>query len=168
MNKDLYDAFNTQLNYELESAFVYLAMANFASDLGFDGFENWFYIQYQEELEHAKKMMIFLNERGQRVQIKGFDSPKNNYESLLDAFETGLEHEKGVTSRIHNLYDIALTVKDFSSMSFLQWYIDEQVEEESNFEKLIDALKLVKDQGLYMLDKELATRVHKSILVNKQ
>lgn len=160
MNKKLADAINTQLNYEIESAHVYLAMQGYVATLGLEGFENWLGIQYQEELAHAKKFINYMNERGARVEIRGFENPRNDFESLLEVFEVSLNHEKGVTDRINNLMKIAHEINDYASISFLQWFIDEQVEEEDNFQKLIDKIKMVSDGGgLYHLDKDLATRV---------
>ena len=159
MNKKLEDAMITQLNFEIESAFVYLAMKNYLETLSLDGFVNWFEIQYQEEMAHAQKFMNHINERGGRVEIRGFDTPKNEFESVLEVLETSLAHEKEVTRRIHNLMKIAYEVSDYPSISLLNWYVDEQVEEEDNFSKLIDKVKLVGGKGLYMLDKDLATRV---------
>ena len=158
MHTKLVNAINDQLNYEFESAHVYLAMQAYVQTLGLDGFENWLGVQYEEEIFHARKMMAYLAERGERVIIKGFETPKQNFKSLLEVFETALEHEKGVTARIYNLMSFAHEVKDFAAISFLQWYVDEQVEEEDSFQKIIDKIKLVKDAGLYMLDNELATR----------
>ena len=159
MNKKLADAINTQLNYEIESAHVYLAMNAYVATLGLDGFQNWLDIQYQEELAHAKKFINYLNERDVRVEIRGFENPRNDFESLLEVFQVSLEHEKGVTARINNLMKIAHEVSDYASISFLQWFIDEQVEEEDSFRKVIDKIKLFKEAGLYLLDQELATRV---------
>jgi ferritin len=158
MNKKLSDAINTQINYEFESAHVYLAMQAYVSQLGLEGFENWLAIQYEEEVFHAKKMFKYLTERGEKVVITGFENPQAEFNGILDVFETALKHEKGVTSRINNLMKIAYEVNDYASVSFLQWFVDEQVEEEDNFSKIIDKIKLVKDGGLYMLDKELLTR----------
>lgn len=159
MNKKLEDAINTQINFEIESAHVYLAMQSYIAEIGLAGFENWFDIQYQEELAHAKKFMKFVNERNGRVIITGFENPRNDFTSLLEIFEVALDHEKEVTRRINNIMTLAHEEKDYATISFLQWFIDEQVEEEDNFSTLIDQIKLVKDAGLYMLDKELATRV---------
>lgn len=158
MDKKLVDAINTQLNFEIESAHVYLAMAGYVATLGLDGFEHWFMIQYEEELAHAKKFINYLNERGERVNITGFDTPKNDFDSLLEVFETSLAHEKEVTKRINNLVSIGHELHDYAAISFLNWYVEEQVEEEDNFSKMIDKIKLVKDAGLYILDKELLSR----------
>lgn len=159
MNKRLVDAINEQLNFEIESGHIYLAMAGYISTLGLEGFENWMMVQYDEELAHAKKFITYLGERGARVHVAGFETPRNEYSSLLEAFEVSLGHEKEVSRRINELMTIAHEVKDYAAISFFQWYVEEQVEEEDNFSKLIDKIKLVKDAGLYMLDKEVALRV---------
>ncbi len=159
MNKRLEDAINDQLNFEFESAHVYLAMAGYVATLGLEGFESWMYVQYEEEISHARKFVDYINERGGRVRIKGFETPRNDFDSLLEVLEVSLGHEKLVTSKINNLMKIAYEVQDYAAISFLQWYVTEQVEEEDNFTKLIDKVKLVKDAGLYQLDKEVGTRV---------
>lgn len=158
MDKVLVDAINKQLNYEFESAHVYLAMQAYVADLGLEGFENWLGVQYEEEVFHARKFVAYLNERGERVEITGFETPRKEFKNLLDVFEVALEHEKGVTARINNLMKIAHEVSDYAAISFLQWYVDEQVEEEDSFNTLIDKIKLVDGGGLYMLDRELLTR----------
>ena len=159
MDKKLEAAINEQLNFEIESAHIYLAMAGYIATLGLEGFESWMMVQYEEELAHAKKFINYINDRGGRVQIKGFTDPDNEFKSLLDVLEISLHHEKEVTRRINNLMRIAYEVNDYAAVSFLQWYIDEQVEEEDNFNKLIEKVKLVKDLGLYQLDKEMLLRV---------
>ncbi len=147
-----------QINFELYSANVYLAMANFCASEGYSGFESWFQVQYEEELFHAKKFMKFINEKGGRVTIASMDEVKNEYDSLLDVFEASLHHEQEVTSRIYNLMDIAIDEREHATRSFLNWFVDEQVEEEDNVRAIIDKIKLVKDAGMYLLDQELAQR----------
>ena len=159
MNEKLEKAINDQLNFEIESAHIYLAMAGYVATLGLEGFESWMFVQYDEELSHAKKFIQYINERGGRVQIEGFETPQNEFKSLLDVFEISFGHEKLVTEKINNIMKIAHEVQDYAAISFLQWYVSEQVEEEDNFSKLIEKIKLVKDAGLYMLDKEVALRV---------
>ena len=159
MNKRIEDAINEQLNFEIESAHVYLAMNGYVATLGLEGFVQWFDVQYQEELAHSKKFMNYINERGGRVIIKGFEDPRTEYKSLQEVFEVALEHEYEVTKRINNIMKIAHEENDYATISFLQWFIDEQVEEEDSFSTMIDKIKLVKDAGLYMLDKEVGARV---------
>jgi ferritin len=158
MNEKMVKAINKQLNFELESAHVYLAMQNYFATKSLSGFEKWFNVQYKEEVEHAEKFMAYLNDRGQRVEITGFDSPKNEFNSILEVLETSLNHEKEVTKRINNLMDLAIELNDHASVSFLQWYIDEQVEEEANFSDLIDKVKMMDGKGIFMLDQMLGKR----------
>jgi ferritin len=134
-------------------------MQGYIGTLGLPGFENWLAVQYEEELAHAKKFMKYINERGGRVIIKGFEDPRTDYSSVLEVFEVALEHEFEVTRRINDIMKMAHEENDYATISFMGWYVDEQVEEEDNFSTLIDQIKLVKDAGLFMLDKELAARV---------
>ena len=107
MNKRLEDAINTQLNFEIESAHIYLAMEGYVATLSLPGFENWLTVQYQEELAHARKFMKYINERNGKVIIKGFEDPRIEYKSLLEVFEVALNHEFEVTARINNIMKIA-------------------------------------------------------------
>ncbi|WP_312032439.1 ferritin [Hujiaoplasma nucleasis] len=158
MNEKMVKAINKQLNFELESAHVYLAMQNYFASLSLEGFEKWFNVQYKEEVEHAEKFMGYLNDRGQRVEITGFESPQNEFKSVLEVLETSLNHEKEVTRRINELMTLAIELNDYASISFLQWYVDEQVEEEANFSALIDKVKMMDGKGLFMLDHQLGKR----------
>ena len=106
LDKQLELAINEQLNFEIESAHIYLAMAGYIATLGLEGFESWMMVQFEEELAHAKKFINYINERGGRVQIKGFTDPENEFKSLLDTLEISLGHEKEVTKRINNLMRI--------------------------------------------------------------
>ncbi|MGL6058139.1 MAG: ferritin [Culicoidibacterales bacterium] len=153
-------ALNSQMNYEFESAHVYLAMAAYAADLGLDGFVNFFQVQYQEEVAHAQKFFTYINDRNGRIEITGFDTPKKDFASLLDAFETALHHEEGVSHRIHDIMQQAHAETDYSTVNFLEWFIKEQVEEESTAHNIIAKLKLLSDgSGIYLLDQELQQRV---------
>ncbi len=158
LGKKLEEMLNDQMNFEIYSAHIYLAMAGYCSEIGLSGFENWFLIQYEEELFHAKKFFKFISSKGGRVHIKGFEDMDNNFESLLDAFQTSLHHEQIVTKRIYALMDVANDEREYATTSFLQWFIDEQVEEEENVGDLIRKIELVKDAGLYLLDQEVAKR----------
>ena len=158
MNEKMIKAINKQLNFELESAHVYLAMQNYFASVTLTGFEHWFGVQYKEEVEHAQKFMDYLNDRGARVEITGFNSPKNEFTSVLEVLETSLAHEKEVTRRINELMALAIELKDYATFSFLNWYVDEQVEEESNFNSLIDKVKMMDNNGIYIIDRELSSR----------
>ena len=158
MDKKLVEAINVQLNFEIESAHVYLAMQNYFANKSLRGFEHWFQIQFREELSHAQRFMDYLNDRGERVDIRGFANPKNEFESILEVLKISLNHEKEVTRRINELLDLAIKLNDHATASMLKWYNDEQVEEEANFSELIDKVEMVGSVGIYILDKELGAR----------
>ncbi len=161
MKKNLVDEINKQITYEFFSAQLYLAMGSYCKEHGFDGFESWFMTQYQEEHFHAMKFYRYMHERGAEVIIKGFEDPKIDYTSLANVFEYGIEHESFVTSRINLLMDIATQNKDYAAIQFLQWFINEQVEEEDSFRSMLQKIKMVGEvgEGIYHLDKEAALRV---------
>lgn len=160
INEKLEKAFNDQINKELYSEYLYLSMQAYFERLNLKGFVNWFTVQVQEEHAHAMGMFNYVHERGGRVELEAIDKPENNWESPLACFEQVLEHEEYVTSRINALMDVADEVKDRAALSFLDWYLKEQVEEESNVGGVLATLKLIKDdaKALLMLDKELAAR----------
>ncbi|MFZ7120574.1 MAG: ferritin [Eubacteriaceae bacterium] len=152
---------NEQIKYEFFSAHLYLSMASYCAINDFTGFENWFLVQAEEERFHAMKFYDFLNNKGAKVVIKGFDDPKIEFDNIQDIFNYGLKHEKFVTSRIYSLMDIAQEEKEYSTINILNWFIDEQVEEEQSFNNIIGQLKYIDNNKdvLYRLDRELATRV---------
>ncbi len=158
IKKELFTEINDQMNHEFESAHIYLAMASYCANEGLEGFENWFRVQYEEEVAHALKLYEFINSRGEQAIITGFDSPKTKFTSLLEVLETALKHEEQVTANFAKIAKISLKVEDHTTYSFIQWYIDEQVEEEDTLHNLISKVKLVKDAGLYLLDKDLLSR----------
>ena len=158
LSEKLLDALNIQFNYELESANIYLAMAGYTSNLDLDGFTNWFMAQYKEELFHAQKIMKFIGDKNGRTVVKAVIAPKNHFDSLLHVFEETLKHEEDITSKLYILMDIALEEREHATKSFLQWFIDEQVEEEASVSDMINKIKLVKDSGLYLLDQEASKR----------
>lgn len=160
INQRLEKAINEQINAELYSAYLYLSMGAYFEDQGLSGFANWMRIQFEEEQFHGLKFFDYLAERGGRVMLEAIEKPETNWESPLAVFEEVLKHERHVTSLINNLIDIAIEEKDHAAKSFLNWFIDEQVEEEATAENLVHQLKLVEGdgRGLLMLDKDLATR----------
>ena len=159
---NLHDAINAQINAELWSAYLYLAMSLDAESKGYKGVANWFYIQFQEEQAHARIFMNYLNSRDAKVELLPIESVPSTWNSVLDMYKHTLEHEKKVTSLINNLAAIANEDRDFASINRLVWFIDEQVEEEESAREMIASFEAVEDNkyGMYMLDKELATRVY--------
>lgn len=154
-------ALNEQVKHELNSAYIYLGMAAFFENRSLPGFAHWMRIQVQEELFHASKFFDFVYERDGEVQLFALDQPSVDYESPLAAFEAAYKHEQFISGTINDLYSLAMDEKDYASRPLLHWFIDEQVEEEASAKAIIDQLKLVSDSkmGLYMLDKQLATRI---------
>jgi ferritin len=161
ISQNLNDAINDQIRFEFESASFYLAMAAYCESEDLPGFANFFKVQNQEETFHAMKFYDYINQRGGRVKIYGTAEPKNDFDSVLDTFKQGYDHEQEVTKRIYKLSDIAMDERDHATISFLKWFIDEQVEEEASLDAIIKKLKRIKDDpsSLYMLDTELAARV---------
>lgn len=154
-------AFNAQINAELYSSYLYLAMAAYFQSLNLPGFVNWMKCQALEELYHAMKIYDFVAERGGRVKLEAVKKPAESWKSPLAAFQEVYAHETKVTGLINNLVDLAIREKDHAAHNFLQWFVAEQVEEESGTDAVVQKLKLAGDGGpaLFMIDQELATRV---------
>jgi len=161
LSAKLLSALNDQINYEFESAHIYLAMASYCASEDLNGFENFFIVQAEEERFHAMKFYNYVNEMDGRVTLTSMGNPQNEFESILAAFEETLIHEKSVTERIYNLMDLATEEREHATISVLKWFIDEQVEEEATAKTIIKKLKMLKDNphGIFMLDQELAGRV---------
>lgn len=161
MNEKMQHALNEQINKEFYSEFLYLAMKAYFAELNLQGFVNWFDVQVQEERAHAFGMYDYLIERGGKVELLEIEKPVIEGNTPVEIFEHVLRHEQYVTSRINYLLDVAEEVKDRAAISFLDWYLKEQVEEESSVGKVLATLKLIGDDknALLLLDKDLATRV---------
>ncbi len=160
ISKKMQNAINGQINAELYSAYLYLSMSADFSSKNLSGFANWMKIQAREELGHAMKLYNFVEERLGRVTLKAIDAPATQWDSPLAAFEQALKHEQKVTGLINKLVDQAITENDHATRGFLQWFVDEQVEEEASADAIVQQLKLMKGApgGLFMLDKELGRR----------
>jgi ferritin len=160
MDKKMLGVLNEQVNAEFYSANMYLAMSSYFNTLNLKGFANWMYIQYQEEVEHALKFFKYIDDRGEHALIGGMDAPETDFNSPLEVFEKALAHEKKVTAMIHNIYEVAMEVNDYPTKSFIKWFIDEQVEEESSGQEMVDNLKMIGDDksALLILDREAGGR----------
>ncbi|MBK5251331.1 MAG: ferritin [Peptostreptococcaceae bacterium] len=161
INKRMEKAINEQINAELYSGYLYLSMSAYAQTKNMSGIANWLRVQAQEEQFHAMKMFDYVNERGGTIVLDMIEKPQTEWENFVDVFEEVYKHEQKVTSLINNLVDIAMEEKDHATFNFLQWYIGEQVEEEANASGLLEQLKFIdgKGSGLFMMDRELQTRV---------
>lgn len=150
----------TQLNREFSSAYLYLAMSAYCSHLEFNGAASWFKLQYEEEHTHATRIYNYLVEQGVHVVLGEVSSPPSEFGKLLEVFNTSLSHEQSMSAELNDLSDQALKEKDHATYNLLQWFVNEQVEEEATLGGIISKLKLVKDDGygLLMIDNELGTR----------
>lgn len=168
LKEEMADALNDQIREELFSAHLYLSMSAYFESIGLKGFAKWMIVQYREETEHAMRIYHYLVSQGARIRLQAIKEPQTDWASPLEVFEATLKHEEHITDCINKLVDIAEEIKDRATNNFLQWFIDEQVEEEENARQIINRLKLVNDNknGLFMLDKELGQRQFVSQMSN--
>jgi ferritin len=161
ISQKMQEAINDQINAELYSGYLYLAMSAYFQDINLSGFANWMRVQAQEELMHAMKFYDFLAERGGTVVLQAIEQPPATWDSPSTPFEQAYEHEVGVTQRIHNLVHLSLEERDYATNTFLDWFVNEQVEEEASADAIVRKLSLIGSDksGLFMIDRELATRV---------
>ncbi|MCE5284272.1 MAG: ferritin [Pelosinus sp.] len=161
INQKMQDGINGQIQAEMYSANLYLAMSAYCENKNLKGFANWLRVQYQEETFHATYLLDYLLSRGGKVRLQTIDAPPAEFGSMSDLFQKVLEHEQMVTGLINGLYEVAVAEKDVATQIFLQWYVNEQVEEEANVSEILDKLVLLgeKPSELLYLDKELALRV---------
>ena len=160
LSSKLEKVLNDQINMELVSAYAYLGMAAYFEGTAFTGFGKWMKLQSQEELGHAHRFFKYVVERGGKVSLGALPTPKCDYESPLDAFKASLGHEQKVSASICAIYEQAAGEKDYATLSFLKWFLDEQVEEERNVGDMLAKLELVGDNrsALYQLDQQAGRR----------
>ena len=160
IGKKMEKALNDQVNAELHSAYIYLAMAAYFENKTLKGFAHWMHQQYNEEVGHAMKFFNFIVERGGRVQLQKIDEPPTDWDSPLAAFEAAYKHEVYISGRIHDLVKLSDEENDLPAHYFLAWFVDEQVEEEASTDEIVQHLKMTGDSkgGLLMLDHRLAKR----------
>ena len=160
ISEKMEEALNEQINAELWSAYMYLSMSAYFESENLGGFANWMRVQADEEVEHAMRFYNYVNEVGGRVELKPIDEVPTAWDSPLDAFQETLKHEKKVTSLINDLVDLADEENDHATYSMLQWFVDEQVEEEDSAGEIVEKLEFVGDSanGLLSLDRHLGER----------
>jgi ferritin len=161
LTEKLESALNKQINDEFFSAYLYLSMSSFFETMNLKGFGNWTFVQYQEEMTHALKIYNYVIERGGRVILEKIEQPESEWKDPLEVMNAVYEHEQKVTGLINNLVNISIEEKDHATNNFLQWFVAEQVEEESNVDEIVSELKFIGDnkQAIMMLDRELRQRV---------
>ncbi len=160
ISESMESALSEQLNHEFYSAYLYLAMSAYCSHNNFNGAAQWHQLQFEEEHQHATKIYDYLMDQGVHVQLLPIPAPPSEFGSILEVFEASLAHEQEMTGRLNELSDQALKEKDHATYNLLQWFVNEQVEEEASVSGIIAKLKLVKDDGygLLMIDNELGSR----------
>ncbi len=159
-NKKVEEILNKQINAEFWSAYLYLSMSAYFQSKSLPGFANWMRVQFQEEMSHALKIFDYINSRGGSVQLEPIAKVQTEWKNVVDTFKDTYKHECEVTDMIHNCYEVSVKEKDHATANMLQWFIDEQVEEEENAQLILDQLELIGEngQGLFYLDKEMAAR----------
>ena len=162
VDKKVIELLNDQINKEFYSAYLYLDMANYYTDMHLDGYANYYTIQAQEERDHALLFMKYMQNNGLKVTLEAIGKPDKVYASVLDPLLAAAEHERYVTSLINAIYHEAHQAHDYRTMKFLDWFVDEQMEEEDNADSMISRYKLFggEARGLYLLDQEYAARVY--------
>lgn len=160
LSKKMLDALNDQINAELYSAYLYLSMSAWSESCNLKGFAKWFKVQWQEEVQHAMKFFDYIGDRRGQAQLKAIDNPPASWASPLAAFEATLEHEQSVTARIGKLVELAQADKDFATQNFLQWFVNEQVEEEAAADEIVQQLKMIGPStgSLFYIDRHLGKR----------
>ena len=160
LDKKVHELLNSQINKEFYSAYLYLDFSNYFSRVGLDGFANWYMIQAQEERDHAMLFYQYLQNEDVEVTLDAIAKPDKVFSCHMDVLKAGLEHEEYVTSLINDIYAAAYDVRDFRTMQFLDWFVKEQGEEETNATDLITKMELFGSdpRGLYLLNQELADR----------
>lgn len=160
MNKAMEAALNEQIKEELSSAYTYLGMAAYCESINYGGMAHWLEVQAKEELAHAMKIYGHVNDRGGKVALKAIPEPASQYASPVAVFEQVVEHEQRITAQIHKLYALAVEEKDYAAIPMLQWFIEEQVEEEKTADEVLRKIKMAGDNGsaLLFVDHELGSR----------
>ena len=159
-NRVVQDKMNQQIMHEMYSAYMYLSMSAQCESANLPGFAKWLRMQADEEMEHAMKFYDFIHERGGKVTLLAIDQPPSEFGTPREIFEQVYAHEQKVTGLINSIYEVALKENDYPSQIFLHWFIDEQVEEESNSSQILETLKMIGESpnGLFMLDRQLGKR----------
>ncbi|MEX0771869.1 MAG: ferritin [Balneolales bacterium] len=160
MNKEIQQIINDQIQSELQSAYDYLAMSAYFEEQSLGGFAHWMKKQWEEETEHAMKFYHHLLARNEHVELKALKQPESSFTSPLDIFRKALGQEQKITVLIHDMYERAIEDKDYPLQQLLNWFIEEQVEEEDSTRRIIDQLEMIGDSrsGLFLLDKEMGER----------
>ena len=164
ISEKIQKALNKQINEEFYSSYFYLSMSAYFESNDLQGFAQWFRLQADEEHAHAMKMFDYMYQIGGDVNLMKIEGPKTDWDSFLEVFQDTFEHEKKVTKNINSLLDLAYAEKDHATVNFLQWFVNEQVEEEATSQQNVKKMEMIGDSkaGLFMVDKELGGRVNQA------
>ena len=162
MNEKIAKLLNQQINKEFYSAYLYLDISNYYDEKDLDGYANYYMVQAQEERDHALLFMKYMQSNGLKITLEAIDRPDKTFDNLLTPLEVAAEHERFVTSLINDIYHEAQLNKDYRTMKFLDWFVDEQMEEEDSADTMVSRYNLFGQdpRGLYLLDQEYAARVY--------
>ena len=160
IGKRMQDAINDQIQAEMYSSYLYLSMSAYFHSINMDGMANWMEVQAREENGHAMRFFQHIVDRGGRVELMQIDKPKTKWTSPLEAFQDAYKHEQYITNRINNLVKVATEENDNPAIILLQWFVNEQVEEEANTSKIVERLERIgnSSNALFMLDRNLGER----------
>ncbi len=155
LSKKMLNILNEQVAKEVYASHLYLAMASWAENIGLDGISEWFYAQSEEEREHMMKFIRYINERGGHAVVPLVDEPPKDFPGIREAFDASLEHEQMVSGAINDIVDLSIKEKDFATHNWIQWFVEEQREEEASVQGILDKLELIGKQGLYVFDRDI-------------
>jgi len=162
LDQTMEEALNKQVNRELFAGYLYLSAATYYQSVDLPGFANWMEVQYREEVTHAQRIYNYIHERGGRVRLQPIEGPPTDWENPGQPLEAAYGHEQKVTAWINDLMNMAIELRDHATVNFLQWFVEEQVEEEDNTSALVNRYKLAEGgNGLFMMDKELGARMYR-------
>lgn len=162
MNKKIESILNRQVEREGYSSHLYLAMASWAETEGFKGIAEWLYVQSEEERLHMLKLVKYINERGGKAIIPEIAKPPVSYDGVQKMFEEVLKHEEFITGSINEIVQVCLEEKDFNTHQWVQWFVNEQLEEEASVRTLLDSLRLAGQQHLYLFDRDIMAMRNKA------
>ena len=155
LSEKMLNILNEQVSKEAYASHLYLAMASWADVQGLEGISAWFYAQAEEEREHMLKFIHYINERGGHAIVPVIEQPPKEFKSIKELFDASLEHEQMVTAAINDIVSLALEEKDYTTNNWIQWFVDEQLEEETSVQAIIDKLNILGDHNLYIFDRDI-------------
>ncbi len=155
LSKKVEEMLNAQVEKEGYSSQLYLAMASWAESEGYEGISSWFYAQADEERDHMLRIIRYINERGGNAIVSEIKKPPKSYPGILQVFNDVMEHEQFISASINDIVALCVEEKDYTTHNWLQWFVAEQIEEESSVQAILDKLKLVGESSMYLFDRDI-------------